>query len=469
MENVTALLTPKTGSAMPRALLRWQWLAIFTLASAEASDGPPFEAFRWNEEYRYLAKKTKPTAYERLKYAPFSTPAVEGYISIGGSVRSRVNGYNNDLFGLTEAQDGAQWLQRFYGHADVQLSDSGRAFFELSADYADASGDINSGIFDKDKAAVSQAFFDWQANATRLRLGRQEMALGSARLLGTRDASNVRRSYDGLRLDVNHRGTDWRVFYLQEVEVEDGAFDNSSQSDHSVWGITSSWAGTITRADIYYLGLKRNDAVYVQGIGDETRHSVGARLFGNASSWDWDIEALYQFGDFADSDIRAWTMASYIGYRFASGLGERRVALSLNIASGDADPEDGRLQTFNPMFPNLAYFEDAAIYAPQNFYNVKPEVIWSVATKTNIEINWNLFWRLEKGDAVYVRGLRPLAGTENAAGSFVAHSPSIAVEHQWSRHLGISLSYSYFFAGDVIDNAGGKNAAFLKAQAEWKF
>jgi hypothetical protein len=160
---------------------------VLPVSLARASEEPAFETFRWNEDYRYLNEKTRRSAYESLKYRPIEIAGQQGNLSLGGSVRSRVNVYNNDRFGLQGAQDGAQWLQRFYGHADIHIGDGFRAFVELSADYADASGDLAPGPFDKDKVALGQAFVDWQVDASRWRLGRQEMVLGSARLMGTRD------------------------------------------------------------------------------------------------------------------------------------------------------------------------------------------------------------------------------------------------------------------------------------------
>lgn len=437
-------------------------------AIAEASD-PAIETFRWNEDYRHLSEKPKRSAYERLKYRPFEVAGHRGYVSFGGSVRSRMNAFDNDRFGLQGGSDGVVWLQRFYGHSDIQFGDGARAFVEVSANYADAGGDLAPGPFEEDKAALGQLFFDWQAGDSRWRIGRQEMGLGSARLLGTRDGANVRLSYDGLRWDAPFGSTQWRAFYLQPVDVDRGVFDNTSRSDESIWGLISTWVLDRGSADLYYLGQDRQDAAYAQGVDKESRHSIGVRLHGAQHAWDWNVEALYQFGDFGEADIRAWTVASIVGYRFSDVRWQPRVSLSANVASGDSDPEDGRLETFNPMFPNLAYFEEAAIYAPQNFYNIEPEVRLRLTPRLALALDWNLFWRLEQQDAVYVRGLVPLTGTAAVPGHFVAHTPSVSLDYQWNRHLTMDLSFSHFFAGEVIKNAGGRDVQFFKAQVEWKF
>jgi hypothetical protein len=414
-----------------------------------------------------LSSRTIDEESENLPH--FVTGAQDGRLRFGGSVRSRVNGYENDRFGLQGGGDGAVRLQRFYGHADLRPAERFRVFLELSAHLAAGSNELQPGPFDKDDGTLSQAFVDWRLGDARLRLGRQEVVLGSARLLSSRDGPNVRLSYDGLRWDAAHGSADLLGFYLQEVRVRPGAFDNSSSRENSIWGAQISWP--LGRGDMqaYYLGLKRRDSTYAQGVGDEVRHSLGTRLFGTANDWDWNLELIHQSGRFGIADIRAWTLASIIGYRLGSLRWQPRLSVSTNIASGDGDPGDRRLGTFNPINPNLSYFEEAAILAPQNFFNVEPEISFTVTQQLAIAIDWNFFWRLERNDAVYVRGLSPLPATAEAEGNFVAHVPSVSVDYFHGSQLKLDLSYSHFFSGEVIKNAGGGDVRFLKLQLEWKF
>ena len=84
-------------------------------------------------------------------------------------------------------------------------------------------------------------------------------------------------------------------------------------------------------------------------------------------------------------------------------------------------------------------------------------------------MDWNFFWKAEREDAVYVRGLRPLPGTEDTQGRFVAHIPSVSLDYRVNRYLKMDLSYSRFFADEVIDEAGGEDVHFLKLEARLTF
>src|SRR2546423_1533754 len=70
-----------------------------------------------------------------------------------------------------------------------------------------------------DRLDVQQAFLDLRFPVTKgpeadpiLRIGRQEMAFGSQRLVSIRDAPNVRRAFDGVRLGGLAGKTRYDVF-----------------------------------------------------------------------------------------------------------------------------------------------------------------------------------------------------------------------------------------------------------------
>lgn len=420
--------------------------------------------YRWNEDYAYLAE-TDRDWYERIKYTPFSE---RSHASFGGTLRYRLNAYDNDRFGLLGPPDGHLNLYRLLLHTDLHLNDNVRAFVELGSHVAEGD-DLRPGPFDEDPADLTQAFVDLSLHRSRLRVGRQEMKLGSTRLLGVREGPNVRRAFDGLRFDTEWRDVDLRLFALQEVDVGDGSFDNSSNEDEGFWGAYSTWKLGSANADLYYLGLDRGNANYTQGTADEVRHSIGTRIFGKKGPWDWNTEFIYQFGEFGSADISAWTAASATGFSFDDKPWSPYVFLSANIASGDDDPQDGELNTFNPLYPNLMYFEEAAVLAPQNFFNIEPGVTVHPTRRLSVSFDWNFFWRLEENDAVYVRGLLPLQDTATADGRFVAHVPSLSVDFRFNRHVTFDVSYSHFFASEVIDNAEGDDIDFFKAEFKVTF
>jgi Alginate export len=441
-------------------------LLAFTNGFAEEQE-PAFLSDRWKEDYRYLADQPDKNAYDRLKYLPLPNRK-DIYLSLGGNFRERLNVYDNDLFGFRSQGDGHQFLHRFLIHADAHITDHFRAFVQLGS-YLSSTNGLGSGPLDDNSVDLQQGFADMRIGDVTARIGRQEFSLGSSRLISVREGQNVRRAFDGVRVMLGQDVFDLDAFGFEEVEVDQGGFDDSANEKEKVWGINGNWTLKPTNLDLYYIGLERNEAEYQDSIGDENRHSFGVRVFGKRQAWDWNIEVIYQTGAFADLDINAWTVASVTGYTFHSMAWKPHIALSANVASGDDDPNDKQLNTFNPLYPNLSYFEEAALLAPQNFFNINPSLSFEPHESVKLSFDWNFFWRLSQNDAVYVRGLKPLLPTLGVDGHFVTHALTTNMDWEINRHLGLGLSYSHFFAGEVIDHAGGNDTDYIKAQVNFAF
>jgi len=141
-------------------------------------------------------------------------------------------------------------------------------------------------------------------------------------------------------------------------------------------------------------------------VAAERRTSIGTRVSGRAGAWDYNWEAIVQFGHFGDDDIRAWTVATETGVTFFDVLWRPRLALSANIASGDKDPGDGKLQTFNPLFPRGNYFSEDATLGPRNFFNVHRFVTFQLGDAVHGEIlltPMGVWKRPEQSDRVMSR------------------------------------------------------------------
>lgn len=439
----------------------------FTNGFAEGQ-APAFLSDRWKEDYSYLADQPNKNAYDKLKYLPLTNNRDDVYLSLGGNFRERLNVYDNDLFGFRPQGDGHQFLHRFLVHADSHITDHFRAFVQLGS-YLSSTNGLGSGPLDDNGVDLQQGFADLHIGDVTARIGRQEFSLGSSRLISVREGQNVRRAFDGVRMILGQGVFNLDAFGFEEVEVNQGSFDDSANKKEKVWGINGNLTLKATSIDLYYIGLKRNDAEYQNLTSKENRHSFGVRLFGKRSGWDWNAEGIYQTGTFENLDINAWTVASVTGFTFPSIAWQPRISLSANIASGDDDPNDKKLNTFNPLYPNLSYFEEAALLAPQNFFNIDPSISFKQHESVKFSFDWNFFWRLTQNDAVYVRGLKPLPRTLGVDGNFVTHALTTNMDWEINRHLGLGLSYSHFFAGEVIDHAGGNDTDYFKAQMNVAF
>lgn len=392
-------------------------------------------------------------------------------------MRERYEYTKHPAFGADPQDRHGVWLQRFALHGDWQWPQGWRAFAELHGAHENGRAG-GPGPTDENQLELQNAFLEAPFPAApgveaRLRVGRQEMQFGSARLVSVRDGPNVRRTFDGVRLLV--RSDVWLVDAIAARPRDDqpGAFDDSTDDSRALWGLYATrWMGADDERglDVYYLGYQNDDAVFDQGRASERRHTLGVRFFGSRGSWDWNVEPMVQFGRFGGDELRAWTIASETAYTWSEIAWRPRVVLSANIASGDRNSADPDLETFNPLFPRGNYFSEDATLGPQNFFNahvfltLRPTDTWALTA------DYDLFWRLSTDDAIYGPSGAVLRPSGTGDERFVATAFSFNSEWSVNRKLSFTAIYAYLTPQAFIrDSEPAKPVRFLELTARYRF
>lgn len=182
---------------------------------------------------------------------------------------------------------------------------------------------------------------------TFLRLGRQELAWGEQRLVGTFDWDNVGRSFDGVlgRTGLSKAPVVLDAFW---TKVKESA-GPPERSDVTFSGLHATWKATRqVGVDGYllYLGAGERNAT-----GDDREVvTVGARGHGTHGRLVWDAEAAWQTGREFAQDRRAWAAAGWVRYELPAPL-RPSLGLDASTATGDGDPFDGRYEEFDNLFP----------------------------------------------------------------------------------------------------------------------
>ena len=250
--------------------------------------------------------------------------------------------------------------------------------------------------------------------------------------------------------------------------------DDDPDPDQTLWGLYSVLqipSIQSLKLDLYYLGLDRDEAEFDQGIADETRHTVGTRIWGQAFGWDYNFELVYQFGTFGAGNIHAWTVASDSGYTITWGSGQKlRFGLRADITSGDKDPNDPDLQTFNPLLPKGAYFGLISSAGPSNHRDLHLSIRFWPTQKVSIEFDWLFYWRHSLDDGLYAVPVSILRTGQNSRARFVGHQPGLEIVWQIDRHVSITGNYAYFFAGPFLkETPPGEDIRYLAAWVTYKF
>jgi len=443
-------------------------------AAVSAPVRPQIRLHRFDEDWRALADpalRTEPL--DVLKHMPLGSGP--SFLAVGGELRARYERYDRLGLGFDGRPRDDYWLGRALLHVDLQLNDKVRAFAQVGA-YGGWSERVPLAPTQDNDADFAQAFIDLSAPIAggrfTLRAGRQELSFGSLRMIGVREGPNTRASFDGLRAFwAEPDGLHIDAFYTRPVVPRFDAFNDRSTRANQLWGVyaTSPVAEVPGLGlDAYYFGHERNDVRLAQGLAGETRHSVGARVFGHSGPWDWDLEGAYQFGSFGSADIRAWTLANEVGYIFADVPWRPRLGLRADIASGDGNLHDSRVGTFVVPFPKLPYISEAAWFAPSNIMGLHPTLTVEPHAGRRIGFDYAALWRHREADAFYRSPGIAAAGTAGS-GRFIGHQVQVHVNWAATPRLGVQAAYARLFASDSLERAGGRSSDFFVLNTSWKF
>jgi hypothetical protein len=421
----------------------------------------------YDEDDQYFSNPACRTQFlDRLKFIPLRGDDEHYYLSFGIWIRERGEYFSNPNFAATPPGS-AYLLQRYLLHGDLHVGERFRFFTELGSSLENGrKGGPRPGL-DQEQLYVHQAFFDlglWRSgtDALTLRVGRHEMVLGSGNLVSSRDGRNIRRSFNGFR--STWLIGDWTVdaFALQTTLDNSGYFDDPPNHAQTFWGLYAVRPFPILprgHVDVYYMGIaNRNVSFDGKGSGRERRQTIGTRLWGTTSHWDYNDEFTFQFGSFGPDNILAWAASTETGYRIDSIPLSPRFGIIAGVYSGDQNPPSRTLGTFSSLFEKGPYFSYAELFARRNLIALMPSAKLKLSKTVSLTANPAFFWRESTSDGLYsIAGTVVVSGQRSTA-SYIATQASVQIQWQMNRNLTLFAEYAHFFPGEFLrQSTPGRN------------
>jgi len=448
-------------------------MTICICAISLNTSGQSFKLMRYDEDYSYL-KDSSRNFYNRLKFLPISVDKKK-HLSFGGEIRAEYGGKINEDW-IKDQGFNSSFLQRYSVYANLTMGARFRIFAQVNSALENGSK-YGPAPVDEDQLSVQNLFAEYQlfensTNRLGVRVGRQEINYGSGRLISVREGTTVRQYFTGAKLMYVKASFSIDAFVLADDEVNFGIFDNRSSRQANLWGAYSNLsipkAGNV---DFYYLGIRRDDAAFEEGIQKEIRHTLATRYWKSGGGLSYNLEAAYQFGSFGKDKIDAWTMAIEFGYTFEDAKFKPSLNLRNDYISGDKKAGDGNLQTFNPLYPKGGYFGFNPLIGPANLIDLHPYLTLALTDKltAQADVVWN--WRYSVNDGIY----RP-SGNFNASGSssdhrFIGTTYLLSADYRFNTNFSFSCGGQYFKIGGFIKDIvpSEDNSKFFNAQLTYKF
>jgi hypothetical protein len=435
-----------------------------------------YQLNRADEDYDYLCESAhRVDFWDPIKCTPLNAKA-SWYLSLGGEARERYEYFSHPRWGEGPAGSG-YLLQRYFLHADLHMGEYTRLFTQLQSSLEN--GRVGGPRpTDRDELDLHQAFLDLKFNSGGdgsfvLRSGRQELAFGSQRIISVRDGPNVRQSFDGFRIIGRTGDIQLDGFASKPTETNRYAFDDGIENNRALWGLYLVFplqSALKANMDLYYVGYDNREASFDQGSAHETRHSVGTRLWRAEKSIDYNFEFTYQWGSFGSSNIQAWAAESDTGYTFSSLPLHPRLGLKANITSGDKNPNNPDLQTFNPLFPLGAYFSRDNLISTTNQIDCNPSVTLHFTKNLSFEMNWDFLWRESLHDGIYNNAVVLVRSGKNSAARYIGSQPQAELKWKIDRHMTLIATYAHFFTGDFLRETGpAQDVDYVTTWIAYKF
>jgi uncharacterized membrane protein YoaK (UPF0700 family) len=433
----------------------------------------------YDEDMKYLANpECQAGVLAPIQFIPLRGEDESYYLSFGFWIRERGDYVSNPNWS-NRPSGNVYLMQRYLAHMDLHLGERFRFFGELASSVEDGRNGGSRPGLDNEKLYVHQGFFDiglltpGSDNLT-LRVGRQEIALGSENLVSTRDGRNIRNSFDGVRLTWLRR--DWTVdaFALKPVLNNSGYFDDPPSHGNSFWGIYAVHPlrllphGSI---DLYYMGLDNQSVPFDgKGTGREQRETVGTRLWGSTQHWDYNDEFTFQFGSFRSDDIRAWAVSTEHGYRLESKPLQPRFGLRALALSGDRNPSGHTVGTFNSMFEQGPYFTYAELFARRNLIALQPSAELNLTKSVSLKFNPAFYWRESTHDGLYSIGNSVIVSGLKSDARYIATQASTQLRWKMTRNLICFSEFGHFFPGEFLKQATpGRNLNYWTAWLDIRY
>ena len=223
------------------------------------------------------------------------------------------------------------------------------------------------------------------------------------------------------------------------------------------------------------------------GPAERDIYTFGARIKSNPGEFghfDYTVEGAYQVGDWRQTatseelDHQAYAFMANLGYTIGESSLTPRVAIEYALGSGDSDPNDGKHETFDNLYPtNHKFYGYMDFFSWQNLHDVRPIFTIKPTPRLSLALEGHLFWAATTEDNIYNAGGVPRGGgaTHGTAfgrnpgyDSFLGSELDFIAGYALNKFSSLEAGYGHFFSGRYMDQTWSASG-FGSRDADWVY
>lgn len=428
-----------------------------------------------------------PPTYAPIKFGKLTVDVQE-------KMRFEVRDNNFDFnSAVNNAQDASWLLQRFRLGLGYDLNPwlklyvQGQDVREIGGSRPNTigiGGAEGDDVFDVLKAYVQMGNVKKGLSST---IGRQFLSYGDQRLVGPLEWLNQARTFDAIKFRYTAEKWSLDLFTSSPVTYINNVWNQSDfldQHDKRNSQFSGAYLSTLlvpfNITTDFYLFHSRDDGTSTFGpaIGSSSFYTLGTLWKGDPKKlkgWDYDTEMAYQFGKVSGRDLSAFAGHWGTGYNWLKSSWKPRLGIQYNYATGDGDPNDNKMGTFQNLYPtNHQFYGYMDTTAWMNVHNPQLNLSFMPTPKLKVMIDYHIYWNANNADAWYRANgstrVRPVNAAANSASTFRGQEIDVTGIYKLNPHVALQAGYSYFIAGDYLKNTGASsNAHFGYMQVQIDF
>jgi hypothetical protein len=285
-----------------------------------------------------------------------------------------------------------------------------------------------------------------------IRAGRMAFEFLDRRFLASNQWRNTTNTFQGFRASLGQELNDWQLDLLavQPLLRSKYEWDLPAQGQwlFGAIGHWRKWSDVIT-LEPYYLCLTQDANL---GVASREIHSLALRGYGlfGSTGFDFDFDAVYQFGRNGTQQHRAFGLTTEVGYSFEHPW-KPRLSAFYGYASGDRDPNDNKNERFERFFGFGRPWSANDYIIWENLSTPKVRLELQPTKKLRVDLGYSWYWLASSTDRWNNANLRDRSGR---SGSFIGQEADIRLRYAVSPKVEINVGYAHFMPGEFTRNRG---------------
>jgi len=382
-------------------------------------------------------------------------------VAFTGQIRLRVESTRGTDFSLTPADAYAltrlrlglgfqpvSWL-RIYGEAADD-----RAYF-----YKTTPPSTLDDPFDLRQGYIEAGALE--GNGVRVRVGREDMTIGSGRLVAVGDWGNDAKTFDVARGTITSGIFNMEVIAGSPVLIDTTRFDRHKPGEHFYVAYTTLRhilpGGSIEPYFMAKTQAGTDDVKSKDGhLGEADTLYAGTRLIGALPGrFDYSLEGVREAGHYSNDVVDAWGYVAGGGWTVNHSAFKPHISSDYVWASGDDGKKDGFHQAFDCMYGlNQPLNSMTGQVSWKNIEDWRAGVDFYPVKKLKVKIDYRDYWLATLADGLYNSSGTRTVFDAKATSNHVGEGVDAQVIYTLNSKTVVGFGFGKLTPGEYLKQAG---------------